>query len=82
MHAPPGFGFVLGDTPLPQSDLAAGFRVPISASTAVSGTMHTSGPWISRRPALSAEIAEINREQWENAAEIALGPDASVLNTL
>jgi hypothetical protein len=82
MHAPPGSCFVLGDTPLPQSDLAAGFRVPISASTAVSGTVHTSGPWISRRPALPSEIAEINREQWENAAEMVLGPDASVLNAL
>jgi hypothetical protein len=82
LKAPSGSSFVLGDTPLPQSDLAGGFRVPLSASTAVTSTVHVAGPWISRLSALPTDVEDINREQWANAAAIAVGPDVTVLRSL
>jgi hypothetical protein len=73
--APADQHFVLGDTPLPQSDLGLGFVVPLSKSLAVVAQPSITTPTISCRAASPQEVAECNRKQWEMAAQIIVGPD-------
>lgn len=79
----PPNAFVIGDTPLPQSDLASGFSVPLSKSLAVlaipTGSAQST---LKRRPADPDEVAQINRTQYENSAETVAGPSASLLAAL
>jgi hypothetical protein len=83
VHAPAGMHFILGDTPLPQSDLGRGFRVPLSLSTAVIASPGgASTARITRRPATPAEVNSINQEQWDNAVRVAVGPSASLFAPL
>lgn len=84
LHAPLGHTFALGDTPLPQSDLVQGFRVPLSRSTAIEALPASTGPsgTLTRRPASSQEVVAINREQSANALRIVVGPDPAVLQAL
>lgn len=72
--------FILGDTPLPQDNLSSGFTVPLTKSLAVIAKP-TSNPTntIARRTATEPEIAEVNRTQSQNAAEIVIGPTAEIL---
>jgi hypothetical protein len=81
LDAPAGLTFVLSDTPLAQSQLTAGFVVPLSKAMAVrafpSGT-----PTIGRRQASPLEVAESNTNQWEMAMDIVVGPDTAVLQAL
>jgi hypothetical protein len=74
--------FILGDTPIPQSELARGFRVSLSKSIAVEALPRdgTRSP-IVRRTATAAEVNAINREQWENAIEIVIGPNPTILKS-
>jgi hypothetical protein len=83
LHAPDGMYFILGDTPLAQSDLAGGYRVPLSRSTAITASVVPGlGQRISRRPATAADVAIINQEQWDNALSVAIGPNAELLRSL
>lgn len=80
LDAPPGNFFVLGDTPLPQSELARGFEVPLSKKMALqarpSATPQTQ---VLRRPALPNEVATINRTQWNNSVDVTVGPSKLLL---
>lgn len=82
LHAPQGKDFILGDTPLPQSELGKGFRIPLSRSTAVSVTPGAGQSPMSRSTATAAEVDAINREQWDNALSIAIGPSRALLQAL
>lgn len=82
--APAGLHFVLGDTPLPQSDLVLGFVVPLSKDVAVvaSTVSAPAVPSIRRRAASAQEVVDSNRMQWQMAARIVVGPDQASLTTL
>jgi hypothetical protein len=83
VHAPTGTDFVLGDTPLPQFELARGFSVPLSKSTAaIAANSHAPKPRIARRSATVAEVNAINREQWNNALKIVIGSSVHTLNAM
>jgi hypothetical protein len=71
---------VLGDTPIPQSDLCRGFSVPLSRSLAVLAVpASTPQAVLARCAASAAEVAAINRTQNENALEVVVGPSAALL---
>jgi hypothetical protein len=75
--------FVLGDTPIPQSDLGLGFSVPLSKSLAVIAT--PAGPTkspMTRRMATQREVDAINRTQFDNALDTVVGPSAALLRSL
>lgn len=82
--APSGVHFVLGDTPLPQSDLGQGFVVPLSKDVAVvaSPVSASAVPTIGRRAASVQEVADSNRMQWRMAAKLVVGPDQASLTAL
>jgi len=83
LEAPSGECYVLGDTPLPQSNLKDGFSVPLSASLAVQVIpAKTNQTTLTRRAATEAEVRDINRTQTENALTIVVGPSAEVLARL
>ncbi|ROU07885.1 DUF4238 domain-containing protein [Lysobacter enzymogenes] len=86
LDAPPGYAFVLGDTPLPQADLHLGFSVPLSKSLAVLAGPASISPAtlgaLPRRFARAAEVDSINRTQRDNAFEVVVGPSASLLATI
>jgi hypothetical protein len=79
--APAGDQFVLGDTPLPQSELGRGFVVPISKTVAIAARPSVN-PTISRRAASAQEVADCNRTQWQMAAKIVVGPGPALLAAL
>jgi hypothetical protein len=75
--------FVLGDTPMPDSNLAAGFTVPLTRSWAVVGTpAAAASPSFTRRRATPDEIEAINSWQAENFLYVMVGPDPSYLAKL
>jgi Protein of unknown function (DUF4238) len=82
--APSGVYFVLGDTPLPQSNLGLGFVVPLSKDVGVvaSPASAPAVPTISRRAASAQEVADSNRTQWQMAAKLVVGPDQAPLAAL
>ncbi|GGZ71940.1 hypothetical protein GCM10008101_27720 [Lysobacter xinjiangensis] len=83
LDAPGTEAFVLGDTPIPQSDLHQGFSVPLSRSLAVLARPTQSiQPLLSRRSATASEIAEINQTQADNALHVVIGPSAALLNAI
>ncbi|QLW74704.1 DUF4238 domain-containing protein [Citrobacter freundii] len=83
VDAPSGEAFVLGDTPLPQSDLANGFTVPLSKSLAVIAIPSTvTQKAVIRRDATPAEVKEINTTQADNALQVIIGPSADLLSNL
>jgi hypothetical protein len=75
--------FILGDTPLPNADLAQGFTVPLSKSLAVRARKRT-GAW--RRPdrgvATGMEVQEIHQAQFDQSLDVVIGPDPGVLDGL
>lgn len=83
LDAPVTESFVLGDTPIPQSDLHLGFSVPLSRSLAVlarpAPTLHTLQALLFRRTATVEELREINRTQSDSAMRVVIGPSAAVL---
>jgi hypothetical protein len=83
LDAPVTESFVLGDTPLPQSDIQLGFSVPISRSLAVLALPSPVTPTLlRRRTATTAEVLTINRMQADNALHVVVGPSAAVLAAL
>ncbi|WP_093638226.1 DUF4238 domain-containing protein [Paraburkholderia aspalathi] len=83
LDAPAGEQFVLGDTPMPQSDLSHGFIVPLSKSVALKAVPSSSSQAsIGRRTATVAEVTEANREQWNCAMYVVIGADKAVLQAL
>ena len=81
--ANPSEAFVLGDTPIPQSDLSGGFSVPLSKSLAAQAIpTKTTQATIPRRAASADEVESTNRIQSENAAEVVVGPSAELLAKL
>lgn len=83
LDAPSGEAFVLGDTPLPQSDLSDGFTVPLSKSLAVIAIPSTvTQKKVVRRDATPAEVKDINNTQACNALEVVIGPSADLLSKL
>ena len=83
LDATPPSAFVLGDTPLPQTDLSRGFSVPLSKSLSVIATPagFTKLP-MTRRVATQQEVDKINRTQFENAFDTVVGPSAALLKSL
>ncbi|EHO4421618.1 DUF4238 domain-containing protein [Salmonella enterica] len=83
LDAPSGEAFVLGDTPLPQSDLSNGFTVPLSKSLAVIAIPSTvTQKTVVRRDATPAEVKDINNTQASNALQVIIGPSADLLSKL
>lgn len=84
LDAPATEAFVLGDTPIPQSDLRQGFSVPLSRSLAVLACPAQATPQklLSRRSATTTEVSDINRTQNDNALHVVVGPSAALLATL
>lgn len=83
LDAMPPSAFVLGDTPISQSDLGLGFSVPLSQTLAVLAT--PAGPTrspMTRRAATQHEMDRINRTQFENAFDTVIGPSAGLLISL
>ncbi|MCK1395850.1 DUF4238 domain-containing protein [Bradyrhizobium sp. 1] len=82
LDAPPN-NLVLSDTPLPDSDLAAGFLLPLSHKLllAVSPSAGGSGTCV-RRLADPDEIKASNRFQFDSLLEIVVGPNAALLESL
>ena len=75
--------FVLGDTPMPDSDLAAGFAVPLTRRVTVKATPSIgTSPKFTRRKATAEEVGEINGWQAENFLYVMIGPDAAHLAKL
>lgn len=83
LDAPATEVFVLGDTPIPQSDLHQGFSVPLSRSLAVlARPAQTPQALLSRRIATAAEVRDINRTQNDSALHVVVGPSAALLAAL
>lgn len=84
LDASAGTPFILGDTPLPQSALEAGFCVPLSKEVALEArpAANPTPKILNRRRASAAEVASVNRDQWTNTLNVAVGPDANVLRAL
>jgi len=84
LDAMPPLEFVLGDTPVPQSDLWQGFVVPIGRTVALSfqPTQGSGAVTCKRRRATLAEVEASNKWQFQNAAKVTISSDANLLNTL
>jgi Protein of unknown function (DUF4238) len=79
VDAPAG-SFILGDSPLPDYDLAKGFTLPLWASLALSASPKAADdPLFVRRPATGPEINSINQAQFDNSVEIVVGASRAVL---
>ncbi|MBB3639822.1 DUF4238 domain-containing protein [Variovorax atrisoli] len=78
LDAPLGSTFVIGDTPIPQDRLGAGFSVPLSKSVAVR-LFPASTPKITRCAASASEVDAINREQWDRALHTIVGSSLAQL---
>ena len=74
--------FIIGDTPIPDSDLVMGFTFPLSKTAAARIKPATGTPTFLRRAAAAAEIAEINEEQYHNSATHVIGSDPTYLDSL
>jgi hypothetical protein len=75
--------FIMGDSPVPDYELAEGFSIPLTKSaTAQFGSLASGGQGFSRRSATPTEIAAINQEQYNNSATHVIGPDPSYLDSL
>jgi hypothetical protein len=83
LDAPADREFVLGDTPVPQDNLAKGFTLPLSKSLALS-MWHDpeQSPSISRCTASQQTVEESNKWQWEHCAHIVVGSRRALLETL
>lgn len=83
LDAPASEAYVLGDTPIPQSDLHSGFSVPLSRTLAVQ-VVPAQAPQtvLARRAASAVEVTAINRMQNDNALEVVVGPSATLLASL
>lgn len=83
LDAPTGATFVLGDTPMPQTNLSLGFVVPLSKSVAIEAVCTSGSPTsIGRRVATAIEVDRANQTQWENALQTVVGSEKSVLAAL
>lgn len=83
LDSPAAEAFVLGDTPIPQSELQIGFSVPLSRSLAVRvRPAQSAQTLLSRRNATPAEVKDINRTQSDNSLSIVIGPSAALLAAL
>lgn len=83
LDSPASEAFVLGDTPIPQSQLQSGFSVPLSRSLAVRALpTQSTQTLLSRRNATPAEVRDINRTQSDNSVSIVIGPSRALLAAL
>jgi hypothetical protein len=72
--------FILGDSPMPQFELARGFRIPLSKSVALEARAGLPcGVGVERRVATAAEVEETNHDQWSSTKTVAVGSDPEVL---
>lgn len=74
--------FIIGDTPIPDFDLATGFTVPLTKTAAARFQPAKGAPTFSHKAATAAEIADINQEQYNNSATHIVGPDPALLDSL
>jgi hypothetical protein len=77
-------GFILGDTPQPDSELASiGFAVPLTKGFCLEAKPTTGAPCpLSRRAAKVDEVKAINQWQYDNCLNVVIGPDPSQLAAL
>jgi hypothetical protein len=76
----PAESFILGDNPLPDSEIGLRFTLPLSASLALAGSRRSADrPAFARRPATREEISTINQTQFDNSVEIVVGANRAVL---
>lgn len=73
--------FILGDTPLPDFDLAKGFSVPLSKSMALRASAGEFQLPL-RRVATTADVREINQDQFDRSVNVIIGPEPAVLDAL
>lgn len=78
LDAPAGNSFVIGDTPIPQDRLGAGFSVPLSNSVAVQ-LLPASAPQVTRRNASNSEVDAVNQEQWDRSLHTIVGSNQAQL---
>lgn len=82
LQAPVG-SFVLGDTPLPDYDLATGFTLPLSSGLTLAASPQAGEhPVFVRRSATEPEIEAVNKVQFDNALEIVVGASRTALESL
>ncbi|HXP23763.1 MAG TPA: hypothetical protein VN807_06460, partial [Candidatus Sulfotelmatobacter sp.] len=80
LDAPAATNFVLGDTPMPQNELALGFTIPTSKSVALCfAPVAIAGVAPFRRAASPAEVRASNVTQWRDARKVVVGPDPAAL---
>ena len=79
VDVPANHAFVLGDTPLPQDSLSAGFSVPISATVAIEARPGSGGRGLQRRMLSPHEVQAINDIQKANSLKIVVASDRSLL---
>ena len=83
LDAPSGSSYLLGDTPLPQSEFSGGFVLPLSKTIALEGAPAVgTTPTTSRRLATQKEVDDTNETQWADAARTVVGPCRALLNSL
>ena len=76
LEAVPRDHFILGDTPLPDADLAQGFVVPISSKLALCAKPAQANPTpsIQRLKASPKQVQDVNKMQHEMSRDIVIGP--------
>jgi Protein of unknown function (DUF4238) len=79
----PAESLVLSDTPMPDSEVASGFLLPLSHRLMLSA-QPAAGPSaiFGRRAATPAEVEASNRFQFDSLLDIVVGPDKDVLERL
>jgi hypothetical protein len=79
----PAESLVLSDTPMPDSEVASGFLLPLSHRLMLSAEP-AAGPSaiFGRRAATPAEVEASNRFQFDSLLDIVIGPDKDVLERL
>jgi len=74
--------FILGDTPMPDYDLAKGFTVPLSKAAAARLSPSASSPTFTRKQASQADVEAINQEQYNNSVKLVIGQDPTYLDLM
>jgi hypothetical protein len=79
----PAESLVLSDTPMPDSEIASGFLLPLSHRLMLNA-QPAAGPSaiFGRRTATPAEVEASNRFQFDSLLDIVVGPDKDVLERL
>ena len=81
-EVPTGSTFILGDTPIDQQQLLAGFTVPLSKALAVEFRPTTSTPKMHYQTATATFVDSVQEDQYRMAVFNLVGPDKPLLESL